>query len=338
MNPRYLIAFLRILKVPGLFPLMKDWQALVRMHFIHAAYESGLLKALAVPCERQVLIEKLQVKRPELFDALLDVGLATKELGMKNRQFFIKGKRSKAVVGARGDMLAAMVQANITYYSDAYRHAAGRLRGDELGDDLHRMGDLVARFSKLAEPVMKDFIVGLVSGRNPMHILDVGCGSGVFLHAAHSANRNATGAGLDIDEAAVRQATNNIVQWGLEDRFRIFHGDTRHPPGGLEGPFDLITLFNILYYFNEEDRIELIHNLRAMLAPQGVLAIATTCRSMGMDVAAAHLNMVNCSLKGLTPLPRLEDIQSLLHRCGFRRIDTHRFIPGGTLYGILAGN
>ncbi|HBZ57444.1 MAG TPA: hypothetical protein DEO88_18740, partial [Syntrophobacteraceae bacterium] len=116
-----MLSFLRILKMPGLFAIMKDWQALLRMHFIFAAYESGLLKELAVPCERQTLIEKLHVKRPDLLDALLDVGLATKELGVKNQQFFIKGKRSKAIMTPRGDMLAAMIQANITYYHDAYR-------------------------------------------------------------------------------------------------------------------------------------------------------------------------------------------------------------------------
>jgi hypothetical protein len=80
-----MLSFLRILKMAGLFPIMKDWQALVRMHFIFAAYESGLLKALAIPCERQTLIENLEVKRPDLLDALLDVGLATKELGIKTR-------------------------------------------------------------------------------------------------------------------------------------------------------------------------------------------------------------------------------------------------------------
>jgi 2-polyprenyl-3-methyl-5-hydroxy-6-metoxy-1,4-benzoquinol methylase len=308
------------------------------MHFIFAAYESGLLKALAAPCEKQTLVEKLHVKRPDLLDALLDVGLATKELGMKNRLFFIKGKRSKAIMNSKGDMLAAMIQANITYYSDAYRHAPDRLQGGELGDDLHKMGALVARFSRIAEPILKDFLSGIVSGRNPMRILDVGCGSGVFLHSANDANRSATGVGLDIDEAVIGQAKNNIAEWGLKDSFSILHGDVRHPPKEIVGPFDLITLFNILYYFKDEDRAELIQNLRAMLSPDGVLAVAMNCHSRGRDIGAANLNMVNCSLKGLTRLPDLDEIILLLKRCGFRRIDTHRFMPGSTFYGLAASN
>jgi hypothetical protein len=46
-------------------------------------------------------------------------------------------------------MLAAMIQANVTYYSDGYRNAADRIHGHELGDDLAEIGDLVARFSNI---------------------------------------------------------------------------------------------------------------------------------------------------------------------------------------------
>lgn len=338
MNMRYLFHFLRIMKIPGLFSIMKDWQALVRMHFLFAAYEAGLLDALKCPRDRTELIEKLHVLRPDLLDALLQVGLATKELGRKGERFYIRGKRAGALVNRRGDMLAAMVQANVTYYNDAYRNASGRLRGGEPGDDLGGMGDLVARFSRIGEPILHDFLAGIVSGGNPMRVLDVGCGSGIFLHSIHRANANAMGFGLDVDEAAVRQARNNIAGWGLEKRFRVFQGDIRCLPGEITGPFDLITLFNVLYYVREEDREELLAGLRTMLAPGGIVAIVSNCRGEKMDIGAANLNMVNCSLKGLTRLPDLEEIKAMLGRCGFHRVVVHRFIPGGSFFGVIARN
>lgn len=316
---------------------MKDWEALVRLHFIFAAHESGLLKALTTPCGRKTLIKDLNVERPDLLDAFLDVGLATKELGIRDQMFFIRGKRSKAVATAEGDMLAAMIQANMTYYNDAYRQAAHRLQGGELGDDLHKFGGLVARFSKMAEPIMRDFLRTIVAGRDALRILDVGCGHGFSLRAMHDANRAVTGVGLDIDESVVRQAQDRIAEWGLGDSFSVFHGDILDPPGKIEGPFDLITLFNVLYYFDDKNRVELLRNLCAFLSLHGRLAIAMTCHSRGRDVTAANLNMVNCSLKGLAPLPDLDDIKSLLRQCGFRRIEVHRFIPGGTFFGIIAG-
>jgi 4-hydroxy-2,2'-bipyrrole-5-carbaldehyde O-methyltransferase len=324
------------MKMPGLFPIIKDWQALIRIHFIFAAYESGLLRELEHPCGRQALIDNLGIKRPDLLDALLDLGLAIKEIGVKNQLYFIKGKRSKAVMTARGDMLAALIQANITYYSDAYRLAAGRLKGGELGDDLDAMGDLVARFSKIGEPMLKNFLSTIVAGKGPVRVLDVGCGSGVFLQSIHNANAGATGVGLDVDAAAARQAKENIQAWGLQDSFRIHQGDIRHLPEEITGPFDLITLFNILYYFEEEGRIELLRQVRDLLSPRGVLAIAMNCHSQGTDASAANLNIVTCSLKGLTPLPSREEIIALLKHCAFSRIQSHRFMPASTFYGFVA--
>lgn len=335
MDLRYTLSFLRIMKIPGLYSIMKDWQAFIRMHFIYAAHESGLLQAIATPRTRDELIKELDVKRPELLDALLEVGLAAKELAMNNGLFHIRGKRSKAFTGANGDMLAAMIQANVTYYSDAYRNAADRIHGRELGDDLANIGDLVARFSKISEPIIKDFISGIVRGKNPLRIFDIGCGSGVLLKSAFDANALASGVGLDIDEGVVQQARHNISTWGLSDRFEILPGDVRSVSREIAGPFDVITLYNLLYYFEKTERLNLIQTLLGLLAPQGVLAVAMGFRSKGKDIGMANLNLVNSSLKGVTPLPELHEVTALLKQCGFGNIEVHRFMPGSTFYGIV---
>lgn len=308
MNLRYVLSFLRIMKLRGLFPIMQDWQGFIRMHFIYAAYESGLLAVLATPCTRDELIKELDVRRPELFDALLDVGLAAKELALEDGRFLIRGKRSKAIIGKDGDMLAAMIQANVTYYSDAYRNAAGRIHGQGLGDDLARIGVLVARFSKISEPIIKNFISGIVRGRNPLRIFDIGCGSGILLKSAFVANPLASGIGLDVDEAVVQQARHNISAWGLADKFEILHGDVRHVAREFSTPFDVITLYNLLYYFEVSERAGLLKTLKGMLSPTGVLAVAMGFRSQGKDIGMANLNMVNSSLKGITPLPELDEV------------------------------
>jgi 2-polyprenyl-3-methyl-5-hydroxy-6-metoxy-1,4-benzoquinol methylase len=338
MKLRYVLTILRMMKIPGLYLIMQDWRAFVRMHFIFTAYESGLLKDLAKPCDRETLLETLHVKRPELLDALLEIGLATKELAMQNGQFFIKGKRSKAVMGAEGDMLAALVQAHITYYNDTYRNAADRMYGADLSEDLDKIGNLIARASEMLQPVIKDFISTIVRGKRPIRVLDVGCGSGILLRGIYDVNPHATGVGLDIDEAVVRHAKHNIYSWGLGDRFEIRQGDIRRLTHEIVGPFDFITLINILYYFNREDRLTLMNDLRTMLSPKGRVAVTMTFHSRGKDISAANLNIVTSSLKGVTPLPKLEEITSLLKQSGFDKIKVHRFIPGSTYYGIVAQN
>ena len=158
MKPKYLFSFYRTVRIPGLFPIMRDWKGLLRLHFLYSAIESGLLEALKTPCSQNELAKKLDVKRPDILDALLKVGISIKELQFKNGEYNIRGKRSLAMVGVNGDMISAVVQANVTYYNNAYRNAAGRMKGLPLGDDLEKVGDIIARFSKITDPVMKSFI------------------------------------------------------------------------------------------------------------------------------------------------------------------------------------
>jgi hypothetical protein len=73
-----------------------------------------------------------------------------------------------------------------------------------------------------------------------------------------------------------------------------------------------------------------------MLSPDGTLAVAMHFQSRGKDPGAANLNMVNSSLKGLTPLPDLDDLTAQLKARGFNRITTHSLMPGSTFRGVSA--
>ena len=95
MNIRYLISGWRTVRIPGLCPVMRDLSPFLRMHYLYAALETGLLQALQTDATRETLMTRLGVQRPELLDALLDMGLALKELSLKNAVFSLKGKRSR---------------------------------------------------------------------------------------------------------------------------------------------------------------------------------------------------------------------------------------------------
>ncbi|MCB2228928.1 MAG: methyltransferase domain-containing protein [Desulfarculaceae bacterium] len=337
MNLRYKFSFLHLFKIPGMLPIMKDYQAFLRTLFLYSAYEAGLLQALAQgPADLEELAARLGVARPELLQALLEVGTATKEVALKEGRYSLKGKRSRAVANPKGDVVAAMIQANVSYYCDAYRLAADRLAGGELGDDLEEIGELVARFSKGIEPIVRDFIKAIATGKQSLRILDVGCGSAFFLQSAYQVNPKATGVGLDLDPAVAAQAQRNLVDWGLEDRFVVIQGDIRQPPPEAAGPFDLINMSSMLYYFAPDERRELLSAMHGKLAAGGTLSVVMNFHSQGKDLAAANLNLVNCSLKGLHPLPSVDQISGCLGECGFRDIQEHKFLPASTFGGITA--
>ena len=336
MNINYIFSIWRTARIPGLLPVMRDWFSFLRLHFLYTALESGLLNALQTGATRQALIETLQVRRPELLDALLDLGLALGELSRRNSVFRLKGKRSKILATPRSDALAAVIQANVTYYSDAYRRLADRMRGAPLGDDLKEIGETVARFSKLGEPILRSFIQAIVPDSGSFRMLDVGCGSGFVLKTAGKVNAGVSGIGIDSDNKVADQARNNLEQWGLTDRFTILAGDIRSEIPARQGGFDLITAFNLIYYIPLDERSEFFGLLRSLLSKDGRLAMVSNFQSKGTDAVAANLNIVNCSLNNLTVLPNLEEIKNQLSLCHFDRIKVTRFMPRSEFYGITA--
>lgn len=71
----------------------------------------------------------------------------------------------------------------------------------------------------------------------PLHILDLGTGSGALILAALSEWPAATGVATDASPAALAVARRNAERLGLQDRCRFVETDWA---AGVEGPFDLV--------------------------------------------------------------------------------------------------
>lgn len=334
MKLKNIITMLRTPNLLGQFLLMRDWQPFIRLHFLYSAIDSGLLDALRTPSSRKQLVQTLQVQRPELLDALLNLGVSLDELSVDGELYRVKGRRSKTVMDQANDSFVALMQEHITYYNSVYRHAAVRLQGAPLGDHLDEIASLVARASKATEPFVLGFLEDAVAGKDSVRILDVGCGSGVHLRSALGVNPQTTGIGIDMDKKVVQQAKDNLAQWGIDEQFRVLVADIRTPPGELDGPFDLITLFNVIYYFPVDERPTLFRTLASMLAPGGAVALVSSFQ--GKDVWAANLDLATRSTLGCAPLPELDEITQQFRESGFGQIKKVRLMPSTPFHGILA--
>jgi SAM-dependent methyltransferase len=315
---------------------MRDLPPFIRVHFLYAAMKSGLLECLRSPMSRGELLASLEVERPELLDALLDLGLATGELKQEKGLFRLKGRRSRALVGKKGSMYAGFIEAQVTYYNSVYRHSPDRMKGAPLGDYLNEIGEIVAQYSELGMPFVSQFVKDQVVGKGPMRILDIGCGTGNYLRIAAETNPEVTGIGLDVNENVAERARRNLVDWGLDDRIQVIVENIQAPSVEIEGEFDLIGLYNVIYYFDPGERSLLFQRLRSMLSDDGVLLIITNVQMGGEDLFSANLNLTTSSMVGCTPLPNINNLSDLLNRSGYETIKQKRIIPTSAIYGIIA--
>jgi 2-polyprenyl-3-methyl-5-hydroxy-6-metoxy-1,4-benzoquinol methylase len=98
--------------------------------------------------------------------------------------------------------------------------------------------------------------------------LDVGCGHGLFslFLAARSPERQVTG--VDIDADKLVSARLAAAQAGVPVTF------DEVPDGRLPaGPWDAITVVDVLYLLGQDEALDLVHHAASALAPGGVLVV-----------------------------------------------------------------
>jgi SAM-dependent methyltransferase len=315
--------------------LTRDLDPFLRLHFLYAAIETGLLAHLnAAPATRETLARQLGAARPEFLYLLLDLGVALGELALAAGLYSLKGQRARALGDPNGDALAAFLEECIAYHGSVYRHLAGRIKGDPLGNYLEDKGPLIARSSRTLEPLMKEFVTDTAARCQPARLLEIGCGSGIYLRYAAAAHPTARGIGIDLEPAVVQQAQENLTGWGLAERFTILAADIRNAPAELDGPFDLISLYNNLYYFAPEERPALFRHIHARLAPRGTFASVSLMR--GPSAMAINFDIVLRSTIGCAALPGLDETIDQLRAAGFAEIEPAHILPLGNFYGIRA--
>lgn len=314
--------------------LARDLMTWVRVEFLGAATGLGLLEALREPRTEAALARDLGITNIELLGSLLSLGESLGELERADESWTLCGRRAKAFSDPAVEGLAGLVQEAVAYDADAYRGLPGRLRGDPSGDYLAEHGPLVATASRAAEPVLAALVRDLVGRSRPRRLLDVGCGTGIYLRCAGEASESLNAVGIDVDPSVVELARRNLQTWGLASRFEVKQADLRSLPPELEGPWDMILLFQNLYYFAPDERHTVLTRLRN-LAPNGVLAVATAVADSG-DAIARHLDLVLRSTIGNYPLSTTAEIGNELRSAGFATLDQRRLAPRQPLRAFIA--
>jgi len=321
--------------LPGALLAWRDATPFVRLHFLAVATDLGLLEELRRrPATANQLSGRLAIGNPALLAAFLRLGAALGELGYRAGRWSLRGRRSNALAMPEADTMRAMVQEAVGYDAAVYAGLAAHLRGAPPGDYLGATGAVIARASRLVEPALTPLVRSVVAERRPRRVLDVGCGTGVYLvHAASAGGPQLTGLGVDLDAAVVELARQRLADARLADRFDVRHADIRAATLP-EASFDLVLLFQNIYYFAEDQRPGLLRRLGGLVAPGGALLLASLFA--GRSLAAAHYDVLFRATAGCGPLPRRHQLDRQLRDAGFTTIRWVQLIPLESFHAVIA--
>ncbi len=193
-------------------------------------------------------------------------------------------------------------------------------------------GSLVARSSRTLEPFVLEAIDSFFPPTGPQRLLEVGCGTAVYIKYAAHINPGLTAVGLELQRDVVDLAKENIARWGLNERVTIEFKDIRDysSPTG----FDVVSLHNNIYYFDVNERIDLFSKVNRLLNPSGLILVTTGCT--GGSPIIEMLNLWSVTTKGYGRLPSVDEIKQQLQAAGFAEIRSTRLIPGDQ-YHAFAG-
>ncbi|HEX5402509.1 MAG TPA: methyltransferase domain-containing protein [Pseudonocardiaceae bacterium] len=315
--------------------ILTDARSMTRIRFLRAADRIGLIVQLQAPITAEGVAGALNVTDVGLLRELLDVGVAMGELRLRGGRYSLRGSRIRALASDSGEALRGFTGEVAEYHSDVYRDLPALLRGKERGYYLDDYDELVARSSLLLEPFVARFVRSVVKARPTHSVLEIGCGTGIYVRHLAEACPQLRVVGIDMSERVTALATANFDAWGLADRCTALHADIRQADtANLGGRYDVITLHNNVYYFSSAERGDLFADLRRRLTRGGRLVL--TSYFAGKTLAAAQFDLVLRSTAGCSPLPERTELRDALHNAGYRRVVFHRLLATDPLFGVIA--
>lgn len=305
-----------------------------KLSYLAALKNAGLMDRLSVEpvsFESLAAVYAPSAKAGEALKAWLQMGCRLGLLSLNDRGYELKGLAKKIAL-PENDPTLAVAQEVVSLHHRLITETPTKLRAGELWKLDNQNGELTARSSRALEAFQLEALDRFFPKSGRCHLLEVGCGSAVYIRHAAMQNSLLTALGLELQQDVARVALENIQDWGLQDRVRIEVGDIRSRPAAPD--FDLVTLYNNIYYFQVEERIGLLVKVRKLLKSGGALLLTTCCQGGNLGIEA--LNLWGASNIHGGRLPGAGEMVEQLNQAGYTSIDTMRLIPGDSFYAFRA--
>ncbi len=305
-----------------------------RVVWLAAAARAGLLARLAagpVPFERLVAELTREPGASDALEAWLRVGERLGEIASGAGGWSLRGSLARRLAAPENDDVAALCEEAALLHHLLIARTPERLARGERFALSEQDGTVIARSSRVLEPVLCDAIDRLYPASGPVRLLEIGCGSGVYIRHAAERNPGLDALGLELQPDVAEVAAANLRAWGLDSRARVEKGDVRERVP--ERVFDLVTMHNNIYYFPVDERVALFEHVARFLVPGGRLVLTTGCS--GGSVGMQLLDLWSAATRGAGRLPAPAELEQQLRRAGFATVRSERLMPGESYYAFV---
>jgi SAM-dependent methyltransferase len=305
-----------------------------KLTFLAAAGEAGLLERLAsAPATFEALAGFFGAdgQGRDALEAWLQMGVRLRLLTLGSRGYALRGL-AKALARGENDAVLAMVEEVAGLHHKLILGTLPKIRRGDMWSLADQDGALIARSSRVLEAFQAEVIERAFPAGGAIRLLEIGCGSGVYLRYAANRNSSLTAVGMELQPAVAEMAQQNLKSWGLADRVKVEVGDFRAREAGER--FDIATLYNNIYYFPVEERVALLERVAKFLKPGGFLLLTTLCQ--GGSVAGEALNLWGAATRGAGRLPGEGELVGQLREAGFGRVKTRNLLMGDRFVSFQA--
>lgn len=321
-------------RLSALLGATAELKSFYKLTYLAAAGESGLLSRLASgPATLDSLAEFYTVTADgrEALQAWLQFGIRLGLLSVGPGGYALRAL-ARRLAQPENDPVLAMVEEVVDLHHKLITATIPRLRAGQLWSLDEQDGELIARSSRILESFQAEVIRSTFPAHGPLRLLEIGCGSGVYLRYAAERNPALTALGLELQPPVAAMARTNLRSWGLEDRVAVETADIRKK--APEEFFDIATLYNNIYYFPVEERITLLRHVFSFLKPGGFLLLTTCCQ--GGSVGAEALNLWGAATRGAGRLPAEEELFTQLREAGYATVKKKNLLPGDRFLSFQA--
>jgi SAM-dependent methyltransferase len=335
----YLRIFFNLLKngkLILLLSLLGLFKPFYKLCYIASAKTNGLLELLYSKPLSLTQLAKAYCQSDNTIGALeawLQLGIRLGLLRLGKQGYSLTGLGKKLSSKDNDDLLALSQEVAVLHYNLICK-TPERIKIGSLWRLEEQHGELVARSSRSLEPFQTAAIDMTFPSSGAIRLLEVGCGSAFYIYYAARKNPLLTAIGIELQPEVGNIAQQNINTWGIQDRVKIEIGDIRgKEPVEL---FDIVTLYNNIYYFPFDERPSFLRHVRKFLKPSGLMLLTTGCQ--GGNLGIELLNLYGASTVGCGRLASVKEMVNQLHEAGYKDIKAINLIPGDKFYGFKASN